>query len=259
MAILRDEGVVLRRRDFRDTSLLLTLLTSSHGKVSGIVKGIKGSRGKYHTSFEPVTRNEIVFYERRNQELVLITEGDVLQDFGGVSRGVKETAYASYFAEVVERLTEPRDAHPELYRLLVAALDEIASCEHHEWLTRAFEAKCLARLGVMPRIDSCVSCGQVSLQSGGFNARAGGYLCATCAGRIPEAIPCHSRSRQLLEQLVHRPWAELASVIFSANDMAEVKGALRQAIDEHLDQPLRSLSVLRSLVNNAYSATYSST
>lgn len=154
MAILMDEAVLLRRREIRETSLLLTALTRETGKIVGLLKGVRTGRGTTEGYLEPFTVQQLVFYERPRSDVDLITQCDLREPFLGIRRDLAKTAYASYCCEVTDALCQRHDPQPVLYELLVQTLTTLAESPVPAAITRLFEARVLAASGVLPATAS---------------------------------------------------------------------------------------------------------
>lgn len=154
MAIITTSAVLLRRREIRETSLLLTMLSRDAGKVTGLLKGVRGPRGTVDGFLEPFTVQTIVFYERTRSDIDLITHADLVEPFLALRRDLAKTAYASYFCELTDHLVQPRDPHPELYELLVQALATLQESPVPSHVARIFEVRVLAAGGVLPSPSS---------------------------------------------------------------------------------------------------------
>ena len=74
MPIHKTEAVVLRKRDFRETSLIVEFYTREFGKMSGILKGIRSEPQKFASTLEPFSLNEIIFYSKRSSSLHLVSQ-----------------------------------------------------------------------------------------------------------------------------------------------------------------------------------------
>ena len=61
--IVHTKGIVLKTFDFRETSRIATFFTKSHGKVKGIVKGIRKNPRKFGSYIDNFSVNDIVFYQ----------------------------------------------------------------------------------------------------------------------------------------------------------------------------------------------------
>ncbi|MBI4227891.1 MAG: DNA repair protein RecO [Candidatus Omnitrophica bacterium] len=154
MAIVTTEAVLLRRREIRETSVLLTALSRDSGKVTGLLKGVRGARGTVDGFLEPFTIQTLVFYERTRSDIDLITHCDLREPFLALRRDLAKTAYASYFCELADHLVQPRDPHPEFYELLVRALTALQESLVPSPIARLFEVRVLAAGGVLPSATS---------------------------------------------------------------------------------------------------------
>ena len=79
--ICRDEAIVLKTRDFRETSKIAVFYTKQHGKMSGLFKGIRKEPKKFATTLDVLTFNEIIFYKKRFSELHLVSQCDLRRNF----------------------------------------------------------------------------------------------------------------------------------------------------------------------------------
>ncbi len=150
MAILTTEAVLLRRREIRETSVLLTLCTRQAGKVTGLLKGVRGPRGTVDGYLEPFTVQTVVCYDRPRSDIDFITQCDLVEPFLALRRDLAKTAYASYFCELADHLVQPREPQPEFYELLVRALTALQESPVPSQIARLFEVHVLAAAGVLP-------------------------------------------------------------------------------------------------------------
>src|SRR5205085_4288489 len=67
-------------------------------------------------------------------------------------------AYASYVAELTDRMSVEEDPHHNLYTLLVDVLAQIEAGPATSALLRAFELQLLASAGFEPQLDGCNRC-----------------------------------------------------------------------------------------------------
>src|SRR3989338_5093583 len=112
----KTEGIVLKRQEVRETSLILTLYTRDLGKILGLVKGVRGMRAAVPWYLEPFSLQSIVVYERRRSPWALVSVCDLLEPFDGIRRDLNRTAYAAYCADLVDAMTELSDPHPGIFR-----------------------------------------------------------------------------------------------------------------------------------------------
>jgi len=92
MTIRRTEAIVLRTRDFSETSLIVSFYTRELGKINGLAKGIKTRRKKYNGYLQPFTYNDIVFYEKVHGGLCAISQCDLRDFFPAIREDLQKIA-----------------------------------------------------------------------------------------------------------------------------------------------------------------------
>ena len=214
MAIITTAAVLLRRREIRETSLLLTALTRSVGKVTGLLKGVRSTRGTVDGYLEPFTVQTMVFYERTRSDIDLITQCDLQEPFLGIRRDLAKTAYAGYFCELVDHLVQPHDPHPEFYDLLVQALTALQESPVPSTVGRLFEVRVLAAGGVLP------ASGSLSLSPGAVLS---------------------------LQQLVQTEAPQWGRLRLTRQVEDELAPALQRLLTQHLEVRLKSLEFLHEV------------
>ena len=85
MPIHKTEALILNRRDFRETSLIVDFYSRDFGRISGILKGIRADLKKFASPIEPFSLNEIVFYRSKSSGLHLVSQCDLKDNFPGLS------------------------------------------------------------------------------------------------------------------------------------------------------------------------------
>ncbi|MDD5135723.1 MAG: DNA repair protein RecO, partial [Candidatus Omnitrophica bacterium] len=116
MAIQKTEGILLRRQDLRETSLILTFYTKDFGKIKGIVRGVRGPRSACGgANMEIFAHDEVVFYERRRSDIFTISQCDLLDYFAPARESLERLSYASYLVELLDSVTALGDKNEEAF------------------------------------------------------------------------------------------------------------------------------------------------
>lgn len=182
MAIQKSEAIVLKTHHFRETSLIVHFFTRDFGKIHGLIKGIRNEPQRYGGLPLSFSRNQIIFYERPQSDLHLVTQCDAEEGYAGIRTDLQKTHYAQYFIELLDCVTENNDKNEHLFELMAKALGALAQGITPSWyIARSFEIKLLNLSGFKPRLDSCVHCQGAPLGQGRFSALLGGILCGHCA------------------------------------------------------------------------------
>jgi DNA repair protein RecO (recombination protein O) len=111
-------AILLRKRKFSDTSLIVSWCTESLGCIQTVAKGARRTKTPFAGKLDLFFESEISIVPSRKSTLHTLTEVVVRNPFAGIRQNYLRTQVAAYFVELVEICTE-RDHHePEVYSLL---------------------------------------------------------------------------------------------------------------------------------------------
>ena len=114
-------AILLRKRKFSETSLIISWCTDSLGCIQTMAKGARRSRSAFAGKLDLFYEAEIQIARSRKSSLHTLTEVVLRNAFGGIRQNYGRTNTAAYFVELIELCTE-RDHHePELFTLLQRA------------------------------------------------------------------------------------------------------------------------------------------
>ena len=223
---------VLHRRPYRETSFLVDLFSRDVGRISGVVRGARGGRGRKRTAapVEPFRRMRVMLrgraslrsIDRYEIERTMALDGDHL--VGGF-----------YLNEVLTRVLESDEPMPRLFDAYESALDLLATKLSLSIVLRSFEKILLDELGY--GIDFHFDIGGEPIGEGDYLVAGDGFAPVSevgDAGRDALIVPgAHLRAIGNLD-FSDRSTARSALLIF------------RRALKPHLgDKPLQSRELLK--------------
>ncbi len=140
---------VLHTRRFRESSLVVELLTRGHGRKAVLAKGALGSRGAKHATLQPFL--PLLVDWRGRGELPLLTECETTASAGLLSG--RALFCGMYVNELVLRLCEREDPHSTLFPAYAACLHRLGAVPtgenaQLEPVLRQFELALLDELGI---------------------------------------------------------------------------------------------------------------
>lgn len=147
-------GFVLHHRPYRETSLLVEIFSSEHGRVGAVAKGAKRRWRHEVQLFRPVTLS----WSGRG-ELVTLTAIEPASE--ALRLPGEALASAFYVNELLIRLVHRNDPDQVLYAGYDATLHALAKGTHIETVLRKFEKSLLDVLGYGPITDYDVVSGAV--------------------------------------------------------------------------------------------------
>ena len=138
-------AILLRKRKFSDTSLIVSWCTESLGCIHTVAKGARRAKSPFAGKLDLFFEAEIQIAPSRKSNLHTLTEVALRNPFGGIRRKYLRTQTAAYFVELIELCTE-RDHHePELFALLRRAFGYLDANDPNLRVAAYFETE-LARI-----------------------------------------------------------------------------------------------------------------
>src|ERR1041385_5130264 len=112
------EAILLRKRKFSDTSLIVSWCTESLGCVQTMAKGARRQKSPFAGKLDLFFEAEISIVRSRKSDLHTLTEAVLKNPFSGIRSNYLRTQTAAYFVELIEICTERDYREPELFDLL---------------------------------------------------------------------------------------------------------------------------------------------
>jgi len=248
MAIQKSEGIILRKTSLRETSLILNIYTKDFGKIKGIVRGVRGSRGQAGGgNLEIFAHDEVVFYERKRSDIYTVSQCDLLEFFNPIRESLEKLAYANYIIELADSVTSLGDKNVEVFNLLLNSLRLLSGESSPRRVTRIFEIKLLHLLGLMPTLKFCANCGLRVDAGAKFSFRHGGLICKACLGADIQARPILQGTVKFIEHIRTSPFEKVARVKVAAQVGKELEAILRKFLDFHIERRLKTLEFLKEI------------
>lgn len=112
------EAILLRKRKFSDTSLIVSWCTESFGCIQTMAKGARRAKTPFAGKLDLFFEAEISVVRSRRSSLHTLTEVVLKNPFAGIRTHYVRTQAAAYFVELIEICTERDHREPELFALL---------------------------------------------------------------------------------------------------------------------------------------------
>ncbi|WP_372972668.1 DNA repair protein RecO [Marinobacter sp.] len=155
--VQQEPAYVLHRRPFRETSLLVDLLTLNHGKVGVVARGANSTRSALKAQLQPFQPLLVDWTGRA--DLKTLTHTDIRP---GIHLGHGKALYSGFYLnELLQKLLSPFDPAQELFAAYIEALGQLASAEGDvEPVLRQFEMALAQSLGYGFAWDEVTDLGQ---------------------------------------------------------------------------------------------------
>jgi len=247
MSIHKTQALILNKRDFRETSLIVDFYTKEFGKISGLLKGVRAEADKFASNLEIFSLNEIVFYRRANSSLHLVSQADKIENFTGARNHLEKTTLASFMMELVGSIMQLEDKNEEIFDLTVNCLKELETNYNPDKIATIFKIKILALSGFKPHFDSCVICSEKIMAQSKFSMALGGLLCAKCCHKD---LSSRNIFRGTVATILHIERGQLRSGLnlgMNPEIKKELGVILNSFLNFHLGKELKSQRVMQKL------------
>ena len=245
-------ALVLKRINYGDHDLIISLFTLDRGKVSVIAKAAKKSVKRFGGVLELFSALEAVIKPGRGKGLPLLQEAALIQPFANIRSDVVKTAYASYWAELVNTWMEEYDRQDLIFNLLTYVFGELdQGTAGTRALSILFQVRFMALSGLAPNLAQCSRCGldveRVKVPRIQFSLKNGGIVCGECSNFASHRVGLSLGTVKQLVWLQHRSLEKSSRLRFSEQALTEGLALYEAFVPYHLGKEPKSLKFLRQV------------
>jgi DNA repair protein RecO (recombination protein O) len=246
-------AIVLRRREYGDFDLILTLLTRNHGKQTLIAKAAKKSKKRFPGILEPFNHLQITFHERPNGKgMSVLEEASLIWIPGRIRSDFTRAVHASYWVECIGLWMQEGQVRADLFELLRFVLGELDGQRIvPDMLSVLFQMRFIGQEGLHPVLARCSCCqtGIDHLVQDDFcvDLAKGGVVCNQCP---PGGHRGLRLSKGTLKQLLWIADGDLVQAMrarFSNQALAEARAFLEAFVPYHIGRVPKSLRILQQI------------
>ena len=174
---LKIQGLVLRRTEYNDHDVLLTILSKEHGKITAKARGLKRKNSPLTAQCQLLAFAEFTLFEYRG--MYTINEAATIELFHGLRNDLGKLSLGTYFAQAAEVVSQEDLPNPELQSLLLNSLFALSRLNLPEPLVKSvFELRSACLAGYTPDLYGCHICGSQTPER--FDLAAGQLECKQC-------------------------------------------------------------------------------
>lgn len=171
-------GIVLKERDYGESSKILDVFTKEYGLIGVMSKGSKKMKSNLSGVSTRLTYGVFHIYYKQDK-LSILNSVDVINPFINIKRNIINISYATYLSELVFQVVKQTLKYDEVFDLFINSLLKINELYDPLVITNILELKLLTYLGVEPIINKCSICGR-SNDIITLSSDKNGLLCKKC-------------------------------------------------------------------------------
>lgn len=226
--VVLEEAFLLHRRSYRETSLLLEVLTRNHGRVALLGKGTRRNKRATAALLFPFVPLQMSWAGRGDLPVLTSVECDTAMPL----TQPRALTCGLYLNELILRLLAPHDPHPGVFDLYAQTVGRLTAGGEHETALRQFEVLLLAELGYALPLECDSDSGD-------------GLVPERYYRYVPEHGPVEVAARA--DAVRGSALIALRTGVFSdVSDLRDAKRLMRSVITHHLgERPLKSRELFK--------------
>lgn len=246
MGFIKSGGVVIKEVNTGEADKVVTILTKSHGKISGYAKGARRPKSPLVAGTQFLCYSDFVFY--KGKDLYNISSCDVTEAFYEIRNDIIKLTYAAHMADIIQDVIQEEQPAGRVLQLFLNTLFMLAKTDKKpELLSRIFEIRLLSILGYTPYVRSCVECGSEDYTGMSFSFLKCGLLCNNCKAIDYSAQKITKGTAVTLKYIVHTPMKELFNFDVSEDVLNDLYRISKRYIKDRLDKEYTKLNFLKDI------------
>ncbi len=239
LAIHKTEAIVLKKMDFRDTSLIVTLFTRDFGKVKVVVKGVRKESSSDLVHFEILNQLNVVFYEKKKTELHLLSESFLQDPMLSSRSSFRNLVFGAYLAELVDATFEPHQISKNIYDSFYCTLKNMEKDVFYFWILY-FELRFLKEVGWFPNFGKEIDVKHADEHKIVWSSEQGGVVFLDSPINSTNAWNLEKEHLELLRDLNSRVFQDVMEPLADSAHLRAIEKVIREFIHYRLDRPLKT-------------------
>lgn len=231
-------GIILRKQDWGDKDLRLTVLSETGERLELIVKGanLPGSKRRAHCELMNLIEGT-VYQSTKNLYLQNVQAKNSFLHF---KENIDHVFRLSVFLEILDRCLQPQEPEASVYALLHETLLHLNQASN-PFIPEVAMIRLAHILGFLPSFKNCHSCHEAILEEAHWNQEAGTLACKDCRTHEGRSLPL--KYRKAFEFFRNARLEECERVQLSTEETQILREWIPNFFSVHLDRPLKSLQV----------------
>ena len=240
------QAIVLREVPYKESDRILTILTRDTGKMTVTARGGRKKGGGVSAASQLLCWSEMTLSEHRGRWT--LTEASTEMEFRGIRSDLDRLALGTYFAELVETLTQEEVPAPQVLALLLNCLYALDNLDHPLPMVKAaFELRLLCLTGYAPFLEGCAQCGKSEPEEARFHLREGVLHCRNCAVAEGVSMPVNQACLSAMRYIVFSESKRLLSFRLDEDSLRQLGDVCEAFLLTQLERGFRTLDFYKQV------------
>ena len=244
-------GLVTREVKYGENSRILTVLAKDIGKVSVLASRARTNRSGLLTATQLFAYSNFTLFKGRENSLMKMNEGEVIESFSEIRNSLDNMAYASYFCDIANHICTDGTEENELLGLLLRVLKRLSVKEENT--AESLKAECvflfraLSIAGFAPNCDGCASCGK-NENIKFFDIQNGVFLCGNCSAKPRQnTVEITSAMYNTIDYIVSSEINRVFSFSLGEKSLRYLAGVGEACVRTQLEYDFKTLKYLNNV------------
>lgn len=127
--IEKTKGIVLHQIKYSDSGIIVQLYTSTFGRQSLLVKGLRNKKsGRHNILFQPLTILDAVIYYKESRGMPVLKEFSVFYSPAMIYSDIRKTSMAMFLGEALTTILREETPNNSLFTFLVESIIYFDKC-----------------------------------------------------------------------------------------------------------------------------------
>ena len=243
---LTTDALVLREVRYKEADRILTLMTSTDGKLTVKARGALRRGSKSAAATQLLTYSELTLFGNRGRWTA--EEGVVKEAFSGLREDIEGFALGCYFAECLESLAVEDQPDAALMQL---GLNSLYALSHRlygqEHIKAAFEQRLMCLSGYEPELSACPVCGRKEPEEPVLSLANGTVCCRRCSAGLGETAQLCADSLRAMRYIVSAEPRQLFAFRLPEKALARLGSAVERYLLLHMERRFSTLEYWKNI------------
>lgn len=238
------QGIILRRTVWHESSCILDVLTSEHGRIPVMAQGVRRPRKGMEGMFEPLNQCEWQLHKKPESTWYILKDVSLMKAHL-FDENVSHSALMQAAAEILMLMLYDESEGAQLYALLVEYLTYVANTPRNGiavfW---RFLLRIALIYGVPFFLHRCAKCQKTCNDFVAYYPQRNGLICANCMHPVLKdmVIPLSEESCHLFS-ILPSIGNHLSHITISAQSARSVTDILLLHLSEHFQRSIKLKSL----------------
>ena len=244
---LNTKALVLRETKYKEADKILTVLTADEGKLIVKASGALRKSCRYSAAAQMLCFSDMTLFGNKGKWS--INEAETVEQFLPLRQDIELLALGTYFAEMLEAVSDEDSPNPEILQLGLNSLFALSRGMYSpEHIKAVFELRLMCLSGFEPDLFGCVNCGNEEPEDALFSIKGGVVHCRGCNPGSPGiSMPVRTETLSAMRYICFSDAKKIFSFSIPESAQKQLNDLAEAYVASQLERGFASLDYWKSL------------